>query len=364
MRGSLAETSVADLCRRLADAGATGTLEVEHPAGRGRLSFVDGRLAWAEPPTGDARLGDRLVHAGLLSRQHLEDALAAQRELESPPQLGTLLVERGATSRDSIRVYVQEQILDALVELTLRSEGSYHFAPGAPPGEELPADLAVGDALAAVDRRKDQWERIRAAIPDAEVVPHATGQAPTSAERLEPDDVALLEAIDGRRSVRDLAVALGYGTYETVRIVYGLHLLGLVEARPPGPRPEPSVDLDDEEFARLLEELDEEDGPSEVAAAESTGPEPMDELRAILGGVAEDRPARPEPAPTAEGQVEAGDPEEDGPAEEDEPDDAGEAESASAEPERTVPRGSRTRSGDVSEFLRELSQLAVDDEDR
>lgn len=350
MRGSLAETSVADLCRRLADAGATGTLEVEHPAGRGLLSFVDGRLAWAEPPTGDARLGDRLVHAGLLSRQHLEDALAAQRELESPPQLGILLVERGAASRDSIRVYVQEQILDALVELTLRSEGSYHFAPGSPPGGELPADLAVNDALAAVGRRRDQWERIRAAIPDTEAVPHVAGQAPTSAERLEPDDVALLGAIDGRRSVRDLAVALGYGTYETLRIVYGLHLLGLVETRPPAPGPEPSVDLDDEEFARLLEELDEEDGPTGAAASESAGPEPMAELREILGGVTAEPAAEPEPGHGGDEPADAAEPE--GPEEE---------VAAAPEPARREPR---TRSGDVSEFLRELSQLAVDDDDR
>lgn len=319
MRGQLSDTSVADLCRRLADAGATGTLEVNHPSGTGRLALVDGRLVWAEPPTTHARLGDRLVHAGLLERGHLEEALAAQADDPRSRRLGALLVEQGRVSRDTIRVYVQEQILDTLVELSFRSEGTYVFAAWEAPEEDLPADLRVGDALAVVARRQEEWERIRETIPDPEAVPRQADPAAVDADHLEPDDLAILGVIDGRRSIRQLAATLGYGTYEAARLVYGLVLQGLVDVEAGQPSA-PRAELDDAEFATLLDDL---------AADES--PEP-----------AVERDAAPEPTP-----------------EEPESPPAQPAEAAQPAPEPPLPR---SRNGDVSEFLRELSQLASDED--
>lgn len=380
MRGTLSETSVADLCRQLADAGATGTLEVDHPTGRGLLSFVDGRLTGAEPPTAQARLGDRLVNAGSLSRQQLDAALADQGDATRPRRLGSVLVERGVVSRDTIRVYVQEQILDALVEMTLRSEGTYEFISGGPVSSDVPADLTVGDALAVVARRREQWERIRGAIADADAVPRAPSPALPPTDRLEPDDEAVLGAVDGRRSIREIAVELGYGTFEAARIVHGLVLVGAVEIRAAAP-PVADADLDDEEFERLLDELAQDDTPDgglDQGAPPAHGPASPAEGPA--GGAAPERLAAPDPAsPPAEDVPAAGEVDQPVPEVEetdvDHRDDTQDEDVSADEPASVpddepvpAPAPSRTtrpggRNADVSEFLRELSQLTVDDPD-
>jgi hypothetical protein len=66
MRGDLSETAAADACRELAGRGATGAFEVDGPDGPARVLFRDGRLLAAVSPTPRARLGDRLVSAGVL----------------------------------------------------------------------------------------------------------------------------------------------------------------------------------------------------------------------------------------------------------------------------------------------------------
>lgn len=434
MRGELSETSAADLCRRLADDGATGAVEIEHPHGRARIFFDDGRISWADSPAPRARLGDRLVHAALLTEEQLEQALTTQARTEPPPKLGTVLVDRGFVTQGVVRVFVQEQILDALFEVTGWGEGGFRFSPDATHDDELPVDLGVDDALVEVARRQQEWQQIRTTIPDLDAVPDFVAGASSATAALEPDEFAVLASVDGRRSIRELAVDLGYGEFEAARIVYGLVLLGIVHVdggvattidigaaldealgsreattsdapsapdrpqvrlhvdpdrwEPPTVRrreagsddgadpeepfdePEPVVlgdagargtleahgavvdapsgtDLDDAEFDRLLDELA-GSPPERVAPPRETTPEvePAPAAEAV----------RPDEATADEGVG-------------DEPEAAGpvpaEAPAERVAPEPTSPpvrRRSDGADGDVSEFLRELSRLALDDD--
>jgi hypothetical protein len=303
MRGSLSETSVADLCRGLSHAGSTGTVEIDHPSGAGAIVFRKGRIVIAGSPAPRARLGDRLVNAALLTPEQLEETLELQRSDPSRPKLGALLVERGLVTRDAIRVFVQEQILDALFEVFPWSEGTFEFdaTPLIDEEERLPVELTVDQMLVEVARRHSEWDQIRGVISGLDAVPtFATGGSTANAS-LEPDEFAVLASVDGSRTVRELAEDLGYSEFEAARIVYGLVLLGVIGIEgaeppvrvaqaspqepdlapepPPDPGPEAAAELQPEiDVAAALEEAiartQEADGPDDEAAGQPPATRP------------------------------------------------------------------------------------------
>lgn len=233
MRGVLESSSVIDLCRGLAEASSTGVLELEGPTGDGSITFREGRVRSASSPAPSARLGDRLVNAALLSQEQLDQALARQAQADERTKLGAILVDEGLVSRDAIRVFVQEQILDAVFELVGWREGSYEFRRDAGLDEKLPVEIRVDQLLVEISRRQNEWSQIERVIPDLDMVPDFRTGGSSADAALEPDEFAMLASVDGRRSIRDLASHLGYSEFEAARIVYGLSLLGVIEIRDP-----------------------------------------------------------------------------------------------------------------------------------
>jgi hypothetical protein len=390
MRGDLAKTSAADACRDLARRRLTGALEVVGPDGPGRIVFVEGRVTAAVSPTPRARLGDRLVGAGLLEDDALTTALRMQADEPGRARLGALLVERGLVARAAVRLFVQEQLLDALFEINGWRYGSFGFTAGrGVEVPEIPLSLSVDDALVEVSRRQREWAELSQLIPDLEAVPVFPGRGSSTVASLEPDEFAVLASIDDDRSIRELATDLGYGDFEAARIVYGLALLGVVEVRlpedevgaaldealayfvePPGAGEEAAVGAEAEDGEAGSGAGDEpsdgagsdgtEQVPAELASTLDLPPDGLDEddLGTILTSL------RDEPHPGARATGHDGDaaaasepapePAEPEPAEHD-------AAAASGDDDGRAPRQGPVSGGDVSEFLRELSRLAIDE---
>ncbi len=234
MRGDLVEKTAADVCRDLAASEASGVLAIEGPDGPARVVFAAGRIIAAVSPAPRARLGDRLVGAGELDPDDLARALRSQDENGQNPRLGALLVEQGLVRPDAVRVFVQEQVLDALFEIIRWRYGAFAFTADDGSGSAgIPLSLTVDDALVEVARRQQEWQQLSRVIPDLEAIPNFRQGAATASASLEPDEFAVLASVDGERSIRALANDLGYGEFEAARIVYGLSLLGIVDVRLP-----------------------------------------------------------------------------------------------------------------------------------
>jgi hypothetical protein len=275
MRGDLSETSAADACRDLARGAATGALALQGPDGPGRILFVDGRLIAAVSPTPRARLGDRLVGAGLLEDDALTTALRLQADDPGSTRLGALLVGRGLVSHDAVRLFVQEQLLDAMFEIIGWRYGTFEFVEGRGAEiPEVPLELSVDDALVEVSRRQQEWDELSQLIPDLEAVPAFSAASSSASAALEPDEFAVLASVDGERSIRELAADLGYGEFEAARIVYGLTLLGVLEVQLP--EDEIGAALD-EAFAFFSEPDDAEERTPEEPEERGSADVPPDE---------------------------------------------------------------------------------------
>lgn len=229
MHGDLSETPLTDVYRRLGVGAASGELTVSGVEADGWVSFRDGTIVAAGSPAPPARLGDRLVGAGELGATELAETVRRQPDAHPPARLGALLVRAGLVSEDLVRLVVQEQVLDALFELSRWRFGSYRFQAGEPVRlAQVPVALAVDDALLDVARRRREWAELSVAIPDLAAVPALQTEPGTTSVGLTGDEFTVLASVDGQRSVHQLADALGYGEFEVARIVYGLVLIGLV----------------------------------------------------------------------------------------------------------------------------------------
>jgi hypothetical protein len=232
MPRELTAVSTADACRDLAAAGATGRLRVTHLRGDGEVGFERGRVVSATSPATGARIGDRLVSAGLLSEEALREVLHTQAELEPGrrPRLGRLLVAAGLVAPDAVRAVVEDQVIDAIFELTTWERATLEFLTASPHDTpEVPLSMAVDQLLVEVARRRDEWETLSRVIPDLGAVPRFREGTSASTAALEPDEFAVLASVDGERTIRELAEDLGYGEFEAARVIYALVLLGLVE---------------------------------------------------------------------------------------------------------------------------------------
>ncbi len=359
MSGDLSETPAADLCRGLAARGASGGLELDGPDGPGRIVFVDGRVVAATSPTPRGRLGDRLVGAGLLDDDALAGALHSQSQAPEHTRLGALLVEEGLVSHDAVRLFVQEQVIDALFDILRWRYGTYRFLEGEPAGiPEVPLSIAVDEVLVEIARRQHEWDELSRVIPDLEAVPTFRSSGSTTNAALEPDEFAVLASVDGHRSIRELASDLGYGEFEAARIIYGLSLLGVVDVRLP--EDEVGAALDDalayDEDGEPAEELPpltgrapsatgDDDVEDQGTVIEADLPPPAGDFGAILTPRTDRDDAPADPPAAAETPPPAVPP----------PQPAADTPPAG---DRPAPSGDHR---EVSEFLRELSRLAIDD---
>lgn len=157
MQGDLADTSVVDLCLRLAEQATTGTFVLSTETATAELAFVEGRLAGGRLPmasTGHQRLGDRLVAAGRLDPADLDAVLAEQAASPSWVPLGQRLVDAGLVGADVVRVGLQEQALGALQEVVGWLDGSFRVE-ATPPADGIRVAMPVDRALREVAHRTD-----------------------------------------------------------------------------------------------------------------------------------------------------------------------------------------------------------------
>ena len=143
--GRLEETTVGDLVAQIYRRGATGTLVIEAHTRQHRVLFRRGYLKSIKLEGHFQPLGDRLLAAGAITREHHRrsvEALAAGSSLQ-----GETLVRLGAISAERLRLELESQARERIEYLVGCSSGRWRFEDGAPgdPGLLLhPLNLVRG----------------------------------------------------------------------------------------------------------------------------------------------------------------------------------------------------------------------------
>ena len=129
LHGDLRHFFPGEILQLLKLAQATGRLELERGGERADVFIERGQPVFARTSGVAVRMGDLLVHRGVVAPETIE------RVLSHPPsradqRLGSRLVEAGAATPADIQQAVRDTLRRILYGLLLWRDGSFGFVPG------------------------------------------------------------------------------------------------------------------------------------------------------------------------------------------------------------------------------------------
>jgi CheY-like chemotaxis protein len=194
----------------------------------------EGRIAYVQTHPGP-HLGEYLVRFEYLTLEQVQELVRRQAQENPGTPLGVLALRLGAIGEDELAEALHAQILEGLAVLLGQREGELLAFP--PPLDAsqvlLPGVADTGTLLMEALRRLDEWARGRVE-PDA--VLRLVGD-PTR-HPLSPEAWAVLEAVDGLRRARSVALACDLPEDQVYHLLYELKSRGVLaeaEVRPQDP---------------------------------------------------------------------------------------------------------------------------------
>jgi hypothetical protein len=195
--GMIEDVAVADVMQLIRIGGHSGSLTVTNAQEEGIIGFERGRIVSAWNPR-TLRVGELLVAAGAIDDTQLAAALAAQNNDRPRRAVGHYLVKMGATTAETIRDVMAQEIERVVGEICAWKVGSFEFAiddltplievtrfTGAPK-----VDLDTQTVLVEVLKRMEEGE-----------LPTESGEAPAPQESLSPVAGATAEDLPQQRFV-------------------------------------------------------------------------------------------------------------------------------------------------------------------
>ncbi|MEJ2367155.1 MAG: DUF4388 domain-containing protein [Acidobacteriota bacterium] len=238
LRGNLNTMPLPDVMQWLAQGRKTGILHVRSADGIGKkVYFKQGDVLSTASSSPREYLGQFLISRGYISEEQLNRAIETQ--LETGIKLGRILVRVGIMEEEPLKKMLQLKAEESLFDLFLWDEGEFVFEEKEEiEGDLVPVSLDVMSLVMEGIRRKDEWARIREVFPTDNVVLKALEGGAGHPGKLDSADLTrVLAAVDGRRSLADMAMELHATPFFVASHAFALYEKKLVETagehRPP-----------------------------------------------------------------------------------------------------------------------------------
>jgi len=243
LAGDLDAISMSEILEMLSEQGQSGILRVVNTETNARIEiyFRGGHVDFAAAVgvADEFLLGRFVVDDGDLAPEQLEQVLADRaRSTAAAPLFGADLIARGLITRDALMRAMVRQTSELAYEALRWRAGFFQFRRT----EEL--SLLARDAALQINvdrmllegyRRVDEWRIIEREISNFDEVfvrnDHKIGDAPRGT--FTRDELAVLEQVDGRQSVRDVVRKLRMGSFDVSKMFFRLRRARLIRRRVP-----------------------------------------------------------------------------------------------------------------------------------
>jgi len=237
LRGDLRVVPLAEVLQLLDVQEQSGVLTVERSGARVDIYFRRGRVdqAIAEGVPEEFLLGRFVLDAELVQRADFESFLESRAQ-SNQRLLGQALLKLGLLGDADLKACLTRQSSELIYEILRWRHGRFRFATGV----ELPAfviDAALGLDVEAVlmegYRRVDEWHLIERAIDNFDVVflRNEDSVAQMGRGRLTREELAVLELVNGKNSVKEIIRKSRMGSFEVSKMLYRLLSIKLVRRR-------------------------------------------------------------------------------------------------------------------------------------
>jgi tetratricopeptide (TPR) repeat protein len=251
IKGSLREASLPDVVQLLFVGRRTGCLSVASDRNFGSIWFDEGWITFAGMVTRSDRIGERLIAARRINAAQLEEAIAAQATMPGR-RLGEMLVHLGLVTQAELAEELRRQVEETIYTLFAWTSGTFSFEVDATPDiPDVFLRLNPEGVLLEAARRVDEWSVIAKKITTVDAV---YAFDPPSRDAVAPD-ASLVESeqrvwsqINGVNTVREIVEATGLTEFDVCRVLFGLLSAGRlrrVATAPPPPSREDASRVDE-----------------------------------------------------------------------------------------------------------------------
>lgn len=238
-RGSLAETPLPQVLRRIFLEGLKGTLTLVRGDETRHLFFEKGELRTATSSREGQRIGAFLKRRGWITDEDLSWALETVAR-QGRARLGKILVEKGLVSRQVLDAEMRRLVEEIVFSTFEWEEGEYRFQSST---GVLDPDVALTLSTAAIIvegiRRLPEGELFLRRLGEARSVPILSTDPMSRYQYLPltPQEAYLLSRIDGALDLESLLKIGGGSRGATAKTLYALFSCGIVEWKKDGVAP-------------------------------------------------------------------------------------------------------------------------------
>jgi len=235
LRGNLRDFTVTQLLNLINLANKTGTLIVEGPGETVRVSFREGKLAYAQMGQEDNHLAAILHRANRLTTGQLRVIQLRAANL-SDKELGLMLINANYLSQEDVLNALQAYFTDVIRRLFTWVEGTFHFENDQmPPEDRINVRLDLENLIIEGARQLRELEQLQDEIPSLEMCLRFTERPGANLQKmnLSVEEWRVVSYINPRNTIQQIAAACKIADIDIRRIVYGLIQAGLVEVMRP-----------------------------------------------------------------------------------------------------------------------------------
>jgi CheY-like chemotaxis protein len=224
LSGDISVISIAEVLQLLDLQRQTGVLSVFTRQSEITLYIKQGRLEFAASRglRVEFRIGRYLVEDGTITRDELQTVL--DNRAGSKRLFGELLIQLGMANEDQVKRALVRQTHELIYEVVRWKIGRFAFSVGSenPAATKAALGLETGGLVMEGFRRVDEWRLIEGSFDFDEVLYHDT----VAIERLGQDanltrqERAVLGAIDGEKTIREIVDLTGGSSFELCKILY------------------------------------------------------------------------------------------------------------------------------------------------
>jgi DNA-binding response OmpR family regulator len=238
LRGDLRVVPLAEVLQLLDVQEQSGVLTVERTGARVEIYFRRGRVdqAMAEGVPDEFLLGRFVVDAELISREDFATFLESRYDTTGARLIGQQLVRTGHVAEADLKACLVRQSSELIYEILRWRHGRFRFSAGLelpPPVIDAALGLDVEAVLMEGYRRVDEWHLIERAIDNFDVVflRNEDSVAQMGRGRLTRQELAVLELVNGKNTVKDIIRKSRMGSFEVSKMLYRLLSIKLVRRR-------------------------------------------------------------------------------------------------------------------------------------
>ncbi|HTR54168.1 MAG TPA: DUF4388 domain-containing protein [Kofleriaceae bacterium] len=238
LRGDLRVVPLAEVLQLLDVQEQSGVLTVERSGARVDIYFRRGRVdqAIAEGVPDEFLLGRFVIDAELMSRGDFAAFLESRGNHTGAKLIGQQLVRLQHLAEVDLKACLTRQSSELIYEILRWRHGRFRFSAGMelpPPVIDAALGLDVEAVLMEGYRRVDEWHLIERAIDNFDVVflRNEDSVAQMGRGRLTREELAVLELVNGKNTVKDIVRKSRMGSFEVSKMLYRLLSIKLVRRR-------------------------------------------------------------------------------------------------------------------------------------